>query len=402
MNNLDVHRQELLLKFNAFADLIQDDLPWIYSALRAISPSATASDEITKTIRALRTYVKEVPLLAGRVPMGEVAVALPFNNPLYSFVLYSFGVVLGGSRVVVRPSGLTGQIVEDIHDRYRSVLDTLPIELATGSGADFLSGVCHSSSIRSLIFTGSYENLSTLEPRVPESKTLIYCGSGIDPFIVCSDAFSGKGGAARIAELAIRSKLHNSGQDCLCAERFYVHEDLLDLFVSELVSRVAALPVGSFEDEDAEIVPLMGDLAGRLAMLIAKEKNPLVHLAGTFDGALVHPYVLQVPIDSDLLTTEKFGPVFVMAKFRDNSDIDRALDVDYRFGLTVCGSYSSPILETYPHRTSSTSVLEAESEDAHVPFGGRLKSGFVRRGSQRSDGPILYSIETTQLQLDSS
>lgn len=41
--------------------------------------------------------------------------------------------------------------------------------------------------------------------------------------------------------------------------------------------------------------------------------------------------------------------------------------------------------------------MELEALDAHVPFGGKGKSGFSMYGDTYKDGPILFSYETTQV-----
>lgn len=393
--DLKSQRESLIAVFDELADSLQRDAAWAYSVLRSISPSATASDELNKTIRALRTYSKELPLLEGRKPRGGVAVSLPFNAPLYSMVLYSFGAVFGGCTTYVRPSSITSRQVSALFERYQPILERLPLRLIIEPGSSFLKWAAESEEIGTVLFTGAYSNLLGVADRVPPTKSLIYCGSGLNPFVVTADAFSGPGGAAPIADLAIRSRLYNSGQDCLCAERFYIHTDRFEDFAKELCHRVGTIRTGPFDDELADVVPLLGGISARLESLLHAASDTRVLLEGTFSGELVSPFILEVSRNSELLTVEKFGPVFVLARYESPQELDEVLDGDFRFGATVCGAYSSSILDTYPHTTANTSVIEAEAEDAHVPFGGRLRSGFARHPERTTDGPILYSVETT-------
>ena len=61
---------------------------WI-AYLVKIEPLSTAIDEVEKTIRALKSYDEELNIISGRDAIGTYYVALPYNNPMYSFVLYT-------------------------------------------------------------------------------------------------------------------------------------------------------------------------------------------------------------------------------------------------------------------------------------------------------------------------
>lgn len=397
MGSIDSRRLHLVEQFGQLADALAADSGWLVDLLCGVSSIATAVDEVDKAVRCLRTYDSELALLSGRVPLGErVAVSLPFNNPLYSLILYAFGSMLGGSQVIVRPSSLTAVEVHAVFDRYSSHFSDLPIAVSDQSGRGFVAEAANDVECEVLIFTGSFESLLSVGASFPVGKTLIYCGSGISPFVVCEDAAT-VAPLEQIVQLAIRSRLYNSGQDCLCAERFYVHHSLIGEFGDLLVDELAC-EVGLFGDRRADVVPLLGGVADRLHALLQDSDEKEWLLRADSEGSVFPPQVVQVPIGSALLRAEKFGPLFTLAAFDSSADIDRELDFPYRFGATVCGSYRSSVLETYPHRAfyeDAASVIELESVDAHVPFGGRFRSGFVRRANARRDGPILFSVESS-------
>jgi len=394
--DIDRHRRLQVQAASELADAISEQSADVFHQLRTVETSATAADEITKTIRALKTYGKELPALERRLPAGRVSVALPFNNPLYSLVLYSVGAAVAGSPVSVRPSAITAEVVTKIYNTFRDPFRSLGVELFHGSGSDFLRTAIEDNAIQSLIFTGSYENLSKFRPQFPERKGLIYCGAGINPFIVDATVGNCATAITTAVDLAIRSRLYNSGQDCLCSERIYVHEELFEAFWRGLVERLKDVRHGPLSDDRAVVTELMPPVAANLRALLQENNADICRSwGGRWEGDVLSPQVLKVHPGSALLNREKFGPVFVLSSFHDESALNAALRSDFRFGATVCGSYDSAVLSTYPHVTRVTSVIEAESEDAHVPFGGRLKSGFATRGTEFRDGPILYSIETT-------
>ncbi len=398
MKDVESERVRRVDAAQSLADAIEEDDGWVLGQLRRVSSEATAEDEIDKTIRALRTYGRELGGLVHRIPYGDVAVAIPFNNPLYSLVLYCVGPAVGGSKVTVRPSSITAETVYSLFDRYAARLVAMGIELYTGSGSNFLKYATGHSDTRTLLFTGSYENLQSLAEKYPSDKGLIYCGSGVNPFIVTPDGFSSESQREDVIDLAIRSRLYNSGQDCLCAERFYIHDDVFDNFRTRLIDRLARIRCGGFEDELSVITPLLGPLADYTRNMWTTDDHVITAWGRNPEGSLVHPRVYELDLSSSLMMREKFAPIFTLARYSTIADLDRVLDIPYRFGATICGDYSSQVLDTYPHITRSCSVIEDESEDAHVPYGGRLRSGFSARDELKHDGPILFSNETTYLE----
>ena len=74
---------------------------------------------------------------------------------------------------------------------------------------------------------------------------------GSDPFIVLDDV-----DLERATDLALTARLTNSGQICINAKRFFIHEAIYDEFKDLLVKKVATQKVGNQSEEDTEIGPL--------------------------------------------------------------------------------------------------------------------------------------------------
>ena len=195
-----------------FASYLERDYDYWLKRLLQIETFKTATDELDKTIRALSTYATEIPLLTNRQPMGNFRVMLPYNNPLYSLILYTCGISLAGNKVLVRPSRLTFEYIYDFVRMYASVFDTLDIQLYYGSGKDFIYSSINQVETGGILFTGKYDNVSQIIDLLPDNQRLIYCGSGVSPFVVGCDVNS----IPFAVELAVTSRCYNSGQDCLC------------------------------------------------------------------------------------------------------------------------------------------------------------------------------------------
>ena len=71
---------------------------------------------------------------------------------------------------------------------------------------------------------------------------------------------------------AMAAKFQTTGQDCLAANRIYVHHDIFDKFVKQFTKAVSALKVGNGMDLGTEMGPLMN--AGAVKNALNRSKVP--------------------------------------------------------------------------------------------------------------------------------
>jgi aspartate-semialdehyde dehydrogenase len=111
--------------------------------------------------------------------------------------------------------------------------------------------------VRAVSFTGSTEIGKRLLRRGADGmKRMSMELGGHAPFIVFDDANLDEAVAA-----AVEAKFQTTGQDCLAANRIYVHAGIHDAFLARFVHRVAALKMGDGLKEGVEIGPLMHERA---------------------------------------------------------------------------------------------------------------------------------------------
>jgi long-chain acyl-CoA synthetase len=385
---MSIGTAQQLVYFDMIAEALTAHRPAVLQALSKCETAAVAEREFNKTIRALETYGSELPHLSGRLPIGTAAVLLPFNNPLYSLVLYCFGPLLAGNRVLCRPSSLTGFVVAEISNLIAAELSSLDLTLDYRSGRDFITDASvHADCI---LFTGTWQNAETI--CAPLTRKIIYCGQGLNPFAILHDA------PMKMAlPTAITARLYNSGQDCLSAERFYVHSSRVTEFVAGITARIESITVG--RHPDADIGPLVSVGAADAVKSLLDTVHPTRRIIrqGKIVGNLIEPIVIQTDQDDPITLTEKYAPVFVIVQFESISELNSLMnDSPYSFGATVFGvAELSKLSLKHPHIAINSCLLDFEDADAHVPFGGRQRSGFVDENGRRRDGPILFSIETS-------
>ena len=147
----------------------------------------------------------------------------------------------------------------------------------------------------------------------------------------------------------------------------------------------------------ADVGPLISVRAAeRITKLISDEQQGRrVVRRGAIKGALVEPSIVVATPNDPIMNAEKFAPLFTIATFESSAELEALMNSsDYLFGATLFGRAEiDSIRLRHPHVAINSCLLSVEEEDAHVPFGGRKRSGFVQdNGSFVLDGPILFSV----------
>lgn len=313
--NDEIRREKVSILETIGCSIEQQRDEWI-AYLVKIEPLSTAIDEVEKTIRALKSYDEELNIISGRDAIGTYYVALPYNNPMYSFVLYTSGIALVGNDVIVRPSKMTFDYVFSFYNKFENLFSELGITLFNGSGKKFIEQACNSCVDGGLLFTGAYENLREIQKNFPTSKHLIYCGQGINPLIVGKEITNIK----ETVKLVVDSRIYNSGQDCLCAEKIVVHEKTFEIFQTELIRQLDNLTIGFAGCKDADLFPPIDGMKE-----FAEEKYRMVEAVGRRiyerEELGVRLAAFEVSLESSALNSEKFCPIFTIAQYKDDYDL---------------------------------------------------------------------------------
>jgi len=114
-------------------------------------------------------------------------------------------------------------------------------QVVTGDPAAVGGTLATSSAVAKLSFTGSTATGKLLMQQCAGTvKRISMELGGNAPFVVFDDA-----DLDSAVEGALKSKYRNSGQTCVCANRFLVHESVHDAFVERLTAKAAALVLGN-------------------------------------------------------------------------------------------------------------------------------------------------------------
>jgi acyl-CoA reductase-like NAD-dependent aldehyde dehydrogenase len=241
--------------------------------------------------------------------------------------------------------------------------------------------------IAMLTFTGSPVVGWGLRSRAGRKRVTLELG-GNAPVIVNGDA-----DPAHAAERVAWGGYIQSGQSCISVQRVYVHADLWDDFVPDVVERVRSLHAGDPLDERTDVGPLIDTAAAdRVEEWVgeAVEAGARVLVGGGREGNLWQPTVLAgVREEMKVACQEVFAPLIGLFRFEDvNAAIRDASASD--FGLQA-GLFTRDLavvdaaferLEVGGLVVNDVPTFRVD----HMPYGGVKQSGFGREG-------LRYAIE---------
>ena len=330
---------------------------------------------------------KDNQILVTREPVGVVAAISPWNFP-FSMLSRKIGPALAaGCTVVVKPSeftpycGLVWAVLAE-----KAGVPAGVVNVITGDAAEIGGELTGNPLVRKLTFTGSTRvgKLLYAQSAATMKKLSMELG-GNAPFIVFDDADLDKA-----VEGAVAAKYRNTGQTCVCTNRFYVQEGIYDAFVERFTERVTALKVGNGFEAGVQQGPLIN--AAAVKKVEAHVEDALskggVLLAGgrphSLGGTFYEPTVLG-DATSDMLVAheETFGPVAAIFRFREEEEAIAAANAT-EFGLAAY-FYTRDLARAFRVARALESGMVGINEGIITtevaPFGGVKDSGIGREGS---------------------
>jgi aldehyde dehydrogenase (NAD+) len=199
---------------------------------------------------------------------------------------------------------------------------------------------------------------------------------------------------AAVAMAAYAGPTLLSGQGCALPTRLYVHDEVYDGVINELVATVDAAKVGDPLDPQTMVGPVVTEAAmERILGVIARaEADGATLLCGgarlggpLAQGWFIAPTVFgDVDHDSDLARNEVFGPVLAVLRFHDEDEVlAKANDSDLGLSAYVHTQDPRRIARFIDQLEVGTVAVNGMSGGSPtMPFGGVKHSGFGREGGR--------------------
>ena len=394
-------RSSILRKWHDLMMENADDLALILTTEQG-KPLAEAKGEIGYAASFLEWFAEEGKRIYGdtiptpandkrivvtKEPVGVCAAITPWNFPAAMITRKVGPALAAGCPIVLKPaeatpfSALALAVLAERAGVPRGIFSVV-----TGDPKAIGGELTSNPTVRKLSFTGSTPVGRLLMSQCASTvkKVSLELG-GNAPFIVFEDADLDAAVAGAIA-----SKYRNSGQTCVCTNRFYVHDAVYDAFAAKLRDAVEKLKVGLGTEAGVTQGPLINEAAvlkveSHIEDALAKgaqvttggKRHALGH--GFFEPTILTGVTPAMKVARD----ETFGPLAPLFRFSSDDEVIRMAN-DTEFGLAAY-FYSRDIGRVWRVAEAleygmvgiNTGLISNEV----APFGGVKQSGLGREGS---------------------
>lgn len=344
---------------------------------------------------ARRVYGEVIPghaadkrIMVLRQPVGVVGAITPWNFPSAMVTRKIAPALAAGCAVVLKPAPQTPlSALALVVLAQEAGLPAGLLNIVTGDALAIGGELTGNTDVRKISFTGSTAVGRTLMRQSANSvKKMSLELGGNAPFIVFDDA-----DLDAAVEGAIQSKFRNSGQTCVCTNRFYAQAGIHDRFVEALARRTAALQLGSGLNDATDLGPLIDTAAVAKVQAHVDDalaKGGTVLTGGTLGaqgGTYFQPTVVAGVTGDMLLTREEtFGPLAGVMRFDTEEEV-LALANDSEFGLAAY-VYTNDVSRSWRVaevlETGMVGINAGLISTEVAPFGGIKQSGLGREGSR--------------------
>jgi succinate-semialdehyde dehydrogenase / glutarate-semialdehyde dehydrogenase len=284
---------------------------------------------------AKRVYGETLPspasnkrLMVIRQPIGVVAAITPWNFPALMLARKIAPALAAGCPVVVKPAEQTPLTAIAIFQAFATAgFPAGVVNLVTGKGSVLGPEFLENKKVKKITFTGSTAvGKYLLKGSAEQIKKVSLELGGHAPFIVFDDA-----DIDAAVEACIISKFRNAGQTCICSNRIYVQDTIMDQFAEKLAEQVNSLKMGNGIAEGIDVGPLIDTHAlAKVQEQVddATSKGAKVVTGGSrwdaegLNGAYYLPTILSKVDETMLICHEEtFGPVAPLISFSNEEEV---------------------------------------------------------------------------------
>jgi succinate-semialdehyde dehydrogenase/glutarate-semialdehyde dehydrogenase len=312
--------------------------------------------------------------------LGCILAIMPWNFPFWQVFRFAAPALMAGNVAILKHSPNTSRCGLEIMDLFEMAGFPKGVFTTILADNEQIATVIANPIIKALTLTGSEKAGSSVAASAGKNiKKVVLELGGNDAFIVFADA-----DLEQAVEIAVQSRMLNSGQSCIAAKRFLIEESILDKFVEKLRLRIMQLKFGNPMLEETEVgVIARKDLLEKLHQQVT---DSVAKGAKLLTGGYIHqnfyaPTILiNVQAGMPAFDEELFGGVFAISSFKTEFEaINLANESKYGLAATIwTQDIAKATLIAKELETGGVFINALVRSDPRLPFGGTKNSGFGR------------------------
>jgi len=323
--------------------------------------------------------------LVKHFPIGLVAGISPFNFPLNLAVHKIAPAIAAGNPIILKPSRNTplstlmlAEIIDET-DLPKGAISIIPMDRDSGNQ---LVTDCR---FKLLSFTGSSAIGWKMKHDAGKKRVLLELGgnSGVIITETAEIDFA--------IERSIMGAFSYSGQVCIHAQRFFIHEKIYDEFVSKFIEKTKKLKLGNPLDFETDISSLIDkENTFRVSQWIedAVNRGAKILLGGKVIDKIMQPTIITNSCNEmKICALEVFGPVVTIEKITNFEEgIEKINNTQYGLQCGVFTNNQNEVFQAFNNIETGGIIINdvPTFRVDNMPYGGIKDSGFGREGVKYS------------------
>ncbi|MBN1767943.1 MAG: NAD-dependent succinate-semialdehyde dehydrogenase [Prolixibacteraceae bacterium] len=317
-------------------------------------------------------------------PIGPVLAVMPWNYPFWQVFRFAAPALMAGNTGLLKHASNVQGCALAIENIFTEAGFPENVFRSLIIGSSQVEAVIANPKVKAVTLTGSeYAGSKVAAAAGKHLKKAVLELGGSDPCIVLDDA-----NLDEAAQIGIQSRMLTSGQTCIAAKRFIVHEKVAGIFLEKVKAELEKYQPGDPMNRATMLAPLakrnfVEDVHRQVSESV--KMGAKIETGGTLPNdksSCFYPATLITNVNHNMpvFYEETFGPVVAFVVVKDEKEAIQTAN-DSLFGLgAAIWTNDEQRSENIARKIEAGAVFVngLVKSDPRLPFGGVKNSGFGR------------------------